>query len=733
MGQRPGKAQVIPEAQPFVGLSKNVIEGLYVAFNTNSEGFAISRRQLVDICIVTKETLAATENVELEDKRRERAVKQLFKAMDTDKNKLIDALELQATLTMLSSMPMDQKCDHVFALFDFNRSGTLTSDEVAMAALSACTGLAKVTDKTIPDQALLELVSKEAFHRVGLAAGTGVGLEEDDFQGGGAIHIRDATRHLLINPHSFKYVTHFDNLVGGYFVLWNDLAPARATCPRKADEDRLGFTVPDTIADIEKLHTHESLGLLAAKRRRSTQKRRLENERRDWYKLVTEGGIRPSAYEEGRSPRVPRAPLVSARLDHVYGICKVEGSHSDVLYITASSFLFIAAKLGIVQDIARQRQRFFRKHKAEVVCAAICRQGNASLAATGDRDAPSPTIYVWDTTTLVAKHRIQGFHRTCISRLAFSIDGALLASIGGDDLHSLAVYDVPIHGDQQHVSSKLAFSSPTSAAAILDCTFVNDEHDLVTVGVRHFSSWMRCKASAEKGMGACSWVQRGGVFHRSIGHRSITCVSSSHALGKIVTGCAATAVGSSGDLCMWRTNDRQCFGSVRAHLGNVCSVHWGGNMDSLIVSGGEDGFIKVWNEFLELVGEFDVAALGSVTHSIRGVHVGVDAADGDGRGYEERARILVCTPGEIFEIDAKSGQNVHGDQPLVQAHCFGEICALSMKPAQPDEGSAGINPSIEVSGSGIPVSGEFCTGGADATLRVFDMNSRKMIKAARDP
>ena len=77
----------------------------------------------------------------------------------------------------------------------------------------------------------------------------------------------------------------------------------------------------------------------------------------------------------------------------------------------------------------------------------------------------------------------------------------------------------------------------------------------------------------------------GGVFHRTVGRRVVTCLAESpppsgfglmrsEMDGRVVAGCGSTASGGSGDLIMWRVNDRQCTGAVRAHLGHVLSVDW---------------------------------------------------------------------------------------------------------------------------------------------------------------
>lgn len=62
-----------------------------------------------------------------------------------------------------------------------------------------------------------------------------------------------------------------------------------------------------------------------------------------------------------------------------------------------------------------------------------------SLVATGQQGA-RPCILLWDPTSLMPKQCLRGFHRRAVLLLRFSKDQRLLASIGGDDDHSLAIY-----------------------------------------------------------------------------------------------------------------------------------------------------------------------------------------------------------------------------------------------------------------------------------------------------
>ena len=71
-------------------------------------------------------------------------LKKLFEVFDTDKNGLIDALELLITLALSSGMDIVDKLQFVFSSYDFDYSGMLSKEEVSLLLRSAVKGLSKV-------------------------------------------------------------------------------------------------------------------------------------------------------------------------------------------------------------------------------------------------------------------------------------------------------------------------------------------------------------------------------------------------------------------------------------------------------------------------------------------------------------------------------------------------------------------------------------------------------------
>lgn len=83
---------------------------------------------------------------------------------DTDRNGLVDALEVLASMAMLSCMAIKDKIDFVYSLYDFNSSGDITIDEMTIMLRTVASGCGKL-DKSIkaPEVKEIEDLTKWAF------------------------------------------------------------------------------------------------------------------------------------------------------------------------------------------------------------------------------------------------------------------------------------------------------------------------------------------------------------------------------------------------------------------------------------------------------------------------------------------------------------------------------------------------------------------------------------------
>lgn len=83
---------------------------------------------------------------------------------DTDKNNLVDAFETMAAVTMLASMPVQEKIDFIHSLYDFNGSGDVTVDELTIMLRTVAVGCSKMDAQVIAsDVETVSVWSDRAF------------------------------------------------------------------------------------------------------------------------------------------------------------------------------------------------------------------------------------------------------------------------------------------------------------------------------------------------------------------------------------------------------------------------------------------------------------------------------------------------------------------------------------------------------------------------------------------
>lgn len=87
-----------------------------------------------------------------------------YDTFDTDRNGLVDALEILASIAMLSCMPIKDKIDFVYSLYDFNSSGDITIDEMTIMLRTVASGCGKM-DNAIkaPEVKEIEAITRWAF------------------------------------------------------------------------------------------------------------------------------------------------------------------------------------------------------------------------------------------------------------------------------------------------------------------------------------------------------------------------------------------------------------------------------------------------------------------------------------------------------------------------------------------------------------------------------------------
>jgi len=171
------------------------------------------------------------------------------------------------------------------------------------------------------------------------------------------------------------------------------------------------------------------------------------------------------------------APDGNLKLKYAHGFRSFD-TRNNLKFSANGEVVFTTAALGVVLNKEKNTQRFFNLHEDDVVSMAM--HPGKDIIATGQMAAKGKAkmidIFIWKASTCENLGRLTGFHRRAIRVLAFSPSGSKLLSIGEDDYHSAAVYDV----DNQKIIA--------SAKVDPDKVFAAEwksETEFATVGMKH--------------------------------------------------------------------------------------------------------------------------------------------------------------------------------------------------------------------------------------------------------
>jgi microtubule-associated protein-like 6 len=371
--------------------------------------------------------------------------------------------------------------------------------------------------------------------------------------------------------------------------------------------------------------------------------------------------LTPVQYANTAMPTIP--PESSMSLEWVYGY-QAEKSRNTVRYNYQGNLVYNASKYAIVYGFDSNSQNIFTGHSEEILCLTVHPKGQ--VIASGD-SGPIPRLIVWHSVTQEILFTDTKFHRNGIIHVSFSLDGKLLAAVGNDTQHSLAVY--------RWADNEVLFTSHVNPGPCLCCCFMLD--GTVAVGGE---SYLYFWSKAPEG-----YIKRKGNFSRFTLLQPITCVAHVGSADNLVSGTA------SGQIFLWA--DRNCIRNVKGHEGTVNAVY---SATHGVLTGGKDKRVRMWTHKLEPGASFDMSNFG-YNPCIRSVCMSVDGSS-----------ILVGTMGSnIFEISAIDGSDLRGG-PIANGHSYGELSCITCHPSKH----------------------ECATVGDDKHLRIWDMNNHSLIKVA---
>ncbi|CAM9397119.1 unnamed protein product [Chrysoparadoxa australica] len=636
MGQRHGKASFLSPAKPFLNLSLIALEALWEAFNDIADGFGISKMEFCEILGELKEEMAMN-TVKLKE-----ISLALFLTVDTDKNGLVDAIEFLSSLAGCSGVSLQDALTYVFNCYDFDGSGQLTIDEIALALKSAVTGLCKLTGQgatlSHPSCCRLTLIPtspQPSCKRVITQR---------------RVRMVDIVDFCMEHPEIRSWMDFFDdapepNPVYADVVEQDIDYNGEACFPERRPLEAAALEGSRGNAPSSSSKTSESDAAEDGKEGGKKKKTKKQDTEEPWR--ITVKSLVPSQYSGKLLSK--DAPNTSIKLGWVYGysgsVCK-----NNVRYSSDGCILYHAGRVCIRYDGNANSQRYNMDHTDDIVSFTIHPMGH--LAATGEV-GPSPKIVIWDALTMQTIKVIRGVHRTAVTQLAFSPDGSRLASVGQDSRNSLAVYEWE--------TGRLIYTGPSTENKVLGCCFT-ESGSVVTCGIDHIYFWMK------EGR---FFVKHKGTFGHIGKVQAQLCVAP---LGNnIVSGTA------SGHLYLW--SGRNCSKAIRAHYGSVNALY---QSPYGLVTGGKDMRVRLWTPKLAPGAVFDMSFFGPLP-SVRSVCL---SKDGN--------KLLLGVKGcEIYEVSAVDGSDVNGGA-VTSGHFKGELRGLASHPDREEFATVGDDATVRI-------------------------------------
>lgn len=417
----------------------------------------------------------------------------------------------------------------------------------------------------------------------------------------------------------------------------------------------------------------------------------------------------PSGYKEPAGEVLGEAPSSSLELKFVYGYrgwdCRNNIGFGDSTF----NVIYHIAGVGVMYNSQTHQQVHNTEHDDDILCLDIHPEGH--LVATGEI-GKHPKIVLWDTSTGTTVKVIK-FHTKGVSHLTFSSDGKLLISVGMDTDRIVAIHNV--------MTGNLVGTGKAGKGVEVYCVATGSNNTFVTVGKNHLKFYELPVGNAVAG----EVPSKSGIYNKAVKERIVTSACFLTSGSDVITGM------SSGALLLWKEKSNSKF-VKDAHKGAITCLRsivdsnsqgkskgsggkGGGGTASLVsggggsgssvhqfISGGQDGFIHVWdgNQLTKSWScDMNTSSPAAIVPKISAIA---------NRG----SKIIIGTKGaEIFEVDRVTNELF----PLVQGHYGANSELWGMSP---------INDTNKNNN-------RFVTVCEDQWVRVWCGNSRRCISATQ--
>jgi len=213
--------------------------------------------------------------------------------------------------------------------------------------------------------------------------------------------------------------------------------------------------------------------------------------------IVYPSGV--EATEEGQ----PTAGSLTLDFAHGYAGQDKESRMNIAVSKDGRELIYYVAAVGIVKDIESGRQRFFFGHNDDISALAIDPKKDSTWIATGQvdpKDRPGadkdlPKVFVWDYTTMETVQLVKDVAWGKVRKIAFSPMSKYMFTMGGDEDHSLRIWDTTLFGQGQD-DIPFAAEKPLYKEDVLGFAIKPCQSKILNIGtVDEFLVWGKRKTS----------------------------------------------------------------------------------------------------------------------------------------------------------------------------------------------------------------------------------------------
>lgn len=560
MGQVYGTPDPKPEFIPFANLPREAIESVWMSFNLFGEGWGLDFelfKQVFEGAEYMKEEIGFTED----------SIEKLFKLFDTDENGLIDSLEFLIAMALSSGMDTIDKLLFCFALYDFDHSGQLSYDEIALLLRTTAFGMNKICKMEMPPAEKIEETTKLIFMDI------------------------DRNLDLLVSQYEFQCYCCLHPVVVSWLRYFTTLVDGHDT-PVEGFDDPDVQTMSFAIAKAQTAPS--SRRFLAFARGQSLY----EAEGHSLCSMENiEGGESGREWMELALKMVPEEspPLRSDPPEDVVEPIWMHGqrcfdTRGGVRYGANGEILFVCSAIGVNmkkdEESGLWKQTFQFDHDAPITCLAT--NNDRTLCATADRVdgvlggvQKWAKVLLWDTATNANVASMDVVGCTGVRYLDFSADSKHIIALSTDQHNYVMMFEI--------ATNTMVYSAHFGLSTVLDIKFAYTSSSFAVAGSSGIEFFVEEGGSFMESQGRMRlYERRPGLFHQ-VGSQAKGVVIS--ALAQFERPDEMISGNVKGQILLW--HGRNCIQLLKAHNGAVSSLAYN-HSEKTLVSGSRDGKINVY-------------------------------------------------------------------------------------------------------------------------------------------